>query len=901
MECQWKPDEQGLQQILQLLKESQSPDTSTQRSVQQKLEQLNQYPDFNNYLIFVLTKLKTEDEPTRSLSGLILKNNVKAHYQNFPNGVSDFIKNECLQNIGDSSPLIRATVGILITTIASKGELQNWPELLPKLCLLLDSEDYNTCEGAFGALQKICEDSAEILDSDMLDRPLNVMIPKFLQFFKHNSPKIRSHAIACVNQFIISRTQALMLHIDPFIENLFALAGDEEPEVRKNVCRALVMLLEVRLDRLLPHMHNIIEYMLQRTQDQDENVTLEACEFWLTLAEQPVCKEVLCGHLPKLIPVLVNGMKYSEIDIILLKGDVEEDEAIPDNEQDIRPRFHRSRTVAQQHEGGDSIEEEDDDEDDLDDDETISDWNLRKCSAAALDVLANVFRDDLLLHILPLLKELLFHPEWLIKESGILVLGAIAEGCMQGMIPYLPELIPHLVQCLSDKKALVRSITCWTLSRYAHWVVSQPSDIYLKPLMTELLKRILDSNKRVQEAACSAFATLEEEACTELVPYLAFILDTLVFAFSKYQHKNLLILYDAIGTLADSVGHHLNKPEYIQMLMPPLIQKWNQLKDEDKDLFPLLECLSSVATALQSGFLPYCEPVYQRCVNLVQKTLAQAVVRSHTNTHKPPHLSVILSLHQSQPEFHEAPDKDFMIVALDLLSGLAEGLGGNIEQLVARSNILTLMYQCMQDKMPEVRQSSFALLGDLTKACFQHVKPCIANFMPILGSNLNPELISVCNNATWAIGEISIQMGSEMQPYVPVVLQQLVEIINRPNTPKTLLENTAITIGRLGYVCPQEVAPMLQQFIRPWCVLFNLLFHSFPLSVYLLAFLPTLLSLSFSHSLNLSPNLVPVFLKRLLLFFTPCASIETARIFNESNGFTFLIVLSSFLFVKYKM
>lgn len=29
----------------------------------------------------------------------------------------------------------------------------------------------------------------------------------------------------------------------------------------------------------------------------------------------------------------------------------------------------------------------------------------------------------------------------------------------------------------------------------------------------------------------------------------------------------------------------------------------------------------------------------------------------------------------------------------------------------------------------------------------------------------------------------------------------------------------AITIGRLGYVCPQEVAPMLQQFIRPWCVL----------------------------------------------------------------------------------
>ncbi|XP_077832708.1 transportin-2 isoform X7 [Macaca mulatta] len=743
----WQPDEQGLQQVLQLLKDSQSPNTATQRIVQDKLKQLNQFPDFNNYLIFVLTRLKSE--------------------------------------------------GILITTIASKGELQMWPELLPQLCNLLNSEDYNTCEGAFGALQKICEDSSELLDSDALNRPLNIMIPKFLQFFKHCSPKIRSHAIACVNQFIMDRAQALMDNIDTFIEHLFALAVDDDPEVRKNVCRALVMLLEVRIDRLIPHMHSIIQYMLQRTQDHDENVALEACEFWLTLAEQPICKEVLASHLVQLIPILVNGMKYSEIDIILLKGDVEEDEAVPDSEQDIKPRFHKSRTVTLPHEAErpDGSEDAEDD----DDDDALSDWNLRKCSAAALDVLANVFREELLPHLLPLLKGLLFHPEWVVKESGILVLGAIAEGCMQGMVPYLPELIPHLIQCLSDKKALVRSIACWTLSRYAHWVVSQPPDMHLKPLMTELLKRILDGNKRVQEAACSAFATLEEEACTELVPYLSYILDTLVFAFGKYQHKNLLILYDAIGTLADSVGHHLNQPEYIQKLMPPLIQKWNELKDEDKDLFPLLECLSSVATALQSGFLPYCEPVYQRCVTLVQKTLAQAM------------------MYTQHPEQYEAPDKDFMIVALDLLSGLAEGLGGHVEQLVARSNIMTLLFQCMQDSMPEVRQSSFALLGDLTKACFIHVKPCIAEFMPILGTNLNPEFISVCNNATWAIGEICMQMGAEMQPYVQMVLNNLVEIINRPNTPKTLLENTAITIGRLGYVCPQEVAPMLQQFIRPWC------------------------------------------------------------------------------------
>lgn len=78
-----------------------------------------------------------------------------------------------------------------------------------------------------------------------------------------------------------------------------------------------------------------------------------------------------------------------------------------------------------------------------------------------------------------------------------------------------------------------------------------------------------------------------------------------------------------------------------------------------------------------------------------------------------------------QPDQFEAPDKDFMIVALDLLSGLTEGLGSHIERLIVASNIMQLLYQSMQDPMPEVRQSSFALLGDLTKACFQHVLSCL--------------------------------------------------------------------------------------------------------------------------------------------------------------------------------
>lgn len=51
-----------------------------------------------------------------------------------------------------------------------------------------------------------------------------------------------------------------------------------------------------------------------------------------------------------------------------------------------------------------------------------------------------------------------------------------------------------------------------------------------------------------------------------------------------------------------------------------------------------------------------------------------------------------------------------MIVALDLLSGLAEGLDRHIETLVANSNIMHLLYQCMQDVLPEVSAPLYFVL-----------------------------------------------------------------------------------------------------------------------------------------------------------------------------------------------
>lgn len=60
--------------------------------------------------------------------------------------------------------------------------------------------------------------------------------------------------------------------------------------------------------------------------------------------------------------------------------------------------------------------------------------------------------------------------------------------------------------------------------------------------------------------------------------------------------------------------------------MPPLIIRWNDLRDDDKNLLPLLECLTSISAALGSGFMNFALPVFQRCIRLIESTLIQEAV-----------------------------------------------------------------------------------------------------------------------------------------------------------------------------------------------------------------------------------------------------------------------------------
>ena len=121
-----------------------------------------------------------------------------------------------------------------------------------------------------------------------------------------------------------------------------------------------------------------------------------------------------------------------------------------------------------------------------------------------------------------------------------------------------------------------------------------------------------------------------------------------------------------------------------------LYDKWKAFADHDRILLYLLECFTSIAQALGLAFQPWAPEVFERCLRLIKATLLAELAKQEVDT-------------------------DFAVCALDLLTGMAEGLGPSFESLIPRSEMLSLVFGCMQHPSEEVRQSAFALVGDLAK------------------------------------------------------------------------------------------------------------------------------------------------------------------------------------------
>ncbi|KAJ3116607.1 hypothetical protein HK098_006532 [Nowakowskiella sp. JEL0407] len=841
MQSTWTPNETLASQLAEqlLLLATDVHDQSRQKAHLNNIEQFNTLPDSNNYYAYILACLDSGNQNlsfVREIAGTQLRNLVRKFFQ-----VSDPTRDPAeyfsytrlcgIHALRDSNQRIRETAGSVLAAFAASSVVD--AQILQKLLETANDQNVAIAESAMRSISEFCEEGQIPLTDASNSHILQVLIPELFRQMDNPSSMIRLNAIRSINPFILSQPPALTSQIDVFIDKLGRFLNDTDPLVRKSICESLVMILDVAVEKMAPKMDLIVDYILKSMNDGDEDVMLEATEFWTVFADREENAPLLRPYLKHVVPVLLNKMVFSEDEISILEAE-EESASKPDEDKDILFRGHKARNITNQNseEGTDHPEDEEDDYDDDDGEEDFGEqmWTVRKCAAAALDSLASLFKDDLMadqsIFLAPLSAKL-GSSDWKERECGILALGAVADGCKISMAMHLGSLIPFLVQSLGEQnERLVKVIGCWTLGRYSWWL-SRPAVPrtdptyqvmrekhhleYLQPVLNGFLKLMLDNSKSIQKAGCSAFATLESEAKTELVPYLPVIIQTIVLAFEKYQRKNTLLLYDVAGTLAEVVKGHLATSEGLDALMTALRRKWETTKDDDLDIVYLIECFATISRSVQNAFAAYLPAIWGRCLKIIERTILQF---------------------EADPTLSsESEEKDAMIVALDFLSGVVGDLPQVSAHLVNENTemFFQLLYRSMKDEKLEVRQSAFALLGDLASQLYEQLRPHLQVLLPIAISELESyeeaatfQMKSVINNAAWAIGEVAIKMGSDLALYSETILSRLVNImIQTPREPRredlALNENAAIAVGRLGSSNPEIPAKHLSEFFVKWC------------------------------------------------------------------------------------
>jgi len=835
----WQPEEGPLQQLVQCLKDSLlGQNASVQKNAEIMLKNARASNDFDKYLAYVFSNRSTPSVidmtaaqyvSARAAAAIMLKNDVKESYKTMPDTTKEYIRSTILVSLQDPVPQMRNYAGNVITEVVKQGGIMGWPQVLSDLIGMISNADGNTSteaqEGGMGALLKICEDNRKALDKQYQgQRPLEFLFPKLLELTNSPLPRVRADAIASMNIFVPDKPQAVMSNLDSLLQQLFRLANDSSDDARKHVCRAFVHIADIAPQKIVPHMEGLVDYMVtQQRNPQNAELALDAAEFWLCVAEDEKMRQHLGPYLPKIVPVLLSSMVHSEDEILRFEGEEEDDEEDEDRAEDIRPAFATTKAgrLATSTNGETSaatnggLPQEDDDLsdgeiDDFDDDSGFGDpedqWNLRKCSAAALDVLASVFHEAVFQATLPYLTDNLNHADWPNREAAVLALGAIADGCMDVVVPHLPMLTPFMIGLLQDPKPVVRQITCWSLGRYSGWAAhldDAGKQQFFEPVMEGILQKMLDKNKKVQEAAASAFANLEERANTELMNYCRPIVSQFVKCFAKYKDKNMFILYDCVQTMAEHVGPSLREPEMVGMLMPALLQRWNKVSDQSREMFPLLECLSYVATAIGPYFSQYAAPIFARCIDIIHRNLQEGAMAN-------------------EDPAYDGPDKDFLVTSIDLISAIIQALSeGEGAQLVARTpSFFQILAVSMRDPAQDVRQSAYALLGDCAIYVFNQLQPSLPEILEVLIAQLDIAQAhaeaeetgySVINNACWSLGEISMRHKEGMQPYAERLLQRLGTILFDERVPASLHENAAVALGRLGMGCAQYLAVHLAQ------------------------------------------------------------------------------------------
>lgn len=738
----------------------------------------------------------------RQLAGFELKNNL-AHPACGQN--SDIISGILQSGVVDEQRRIRK-VSSSIVSLAVREAL--WPvqSVIPHLCSMLTKQGTSLApvHGAMLAVSKIVDDCVVLLDVQQVTGVVVDSVVPYLTAAKwgltEEAVDVRLKALDTIlivleqagmdfDGFSFHATKATVL---PIIEACFANLENPISTKIAAKCISCIVFSLAHQDQISDVLFaRMVELMVKATLHEgaaEEDLQIAAVQFWSAVLHFPKFAQRAAEAIHQIIPTLIKSMVYSEMEIGMLTAGAS-DWQQEDKEEEIRPRHFQSK-----------VQSTNDEDDEDAGDEEVEEWNLRRVSARTLDDISAYFGEPILAPTLNIISQWIDSSastaDWKYLEAAVLAFGAITEGCLHAMGPFLPTISSHLLGHLANQSThfLVICTVLWCCEQIVEYMISTPET--LDALVKAVLARMQSPSKKVQESATSTLQVLISECdVNALEPYAASITETCAKCLSAYQLKNRLLLLETIGPFCEKMGPILMETgTCVGDLLEPLGAIWVGTRNDSVALFSLFECMSSVCGSLGSVLAP----------EMVQAIFDRA----------------FLQMQEQMKRRDEDEDAaEYVVTAADLISGLLDGLGSSLEPYLSRcqNEFLQLVMAMVRDESnSSVRQSGFCLCGDMSKAFptyIQAILPLYVEALLLNFSSVTESTYRVLSNAAWSlcnllenevmINDLPLLSGSS---YINSIFAAMAKIFVETDLTvdmRNMAENVALALGLMICMDPE--------------------------------------------------------------------------------------------------
>jgi len=447
---------------------------------------------------------------------------------------------------------VRQTAAMVIAKVgAIELPLKGWPQLLESLVRASETTSHPLLvQAALFALGYVCEELAdhelEVLQKEDIDRILTAVA----QGIKSGNMDIK-----------LAGTEALYNALE-FAQSNFEREGERD-YLMQIICEAaecndervqvaafscLVSIAGAYYEILPAYIGHIFEISTRAIRASDENVALQAIEFWSTICEEEIERKDLVEEgrasvlhhrfvsqaLPHLTPILLETLLKQEED------------------QDL--------------------------------DECA--WNLSMAGGTCLGYAAVAVGDEIVPLVMPFIQENISQTDWHNREAATFAFGSILEGPNpQNLAPMCDQALQFLLQAMKDPSNQVKDTTAWTIGRICefchgekggHQVIRADNIQTILAVLLEGLK----GEPHVAEKICGAihylaagFEDMAEQS--PLTPYFQSLLQGLLEAADRADNAQYTSLrssaYEALNEVVRCSSAETS--ETVNQMIPLVMQK----------------------------------------------------------------------------------------------------------------------------------------------------------------------------------------------------------------------------------------------------------------------------------------------------------------------------------------